>query len=102
MSIYLYKAKPNLIDLKMLKNYDNKIKNRYIIETPQIIVPEKSENNYLMIVKNIIFNYLKNIIEEYYGFIIFIILFLILLYIRYIEVSKRKEKIRKILFKDKN
>lgn len=96
MSFYLHKSKPNLIDLKLLKSYNSKIKNKYsIIESSNNI-----KNNYLDNIKKNIFDFLLIYIKEYYGLIIFLVLFIILLYIRYIEVNKRKEKLKKILFND--
>ena len=100
MSISLHKSKPNLIDLKLLKSYNNKIKNKYTIQAN----PTEPPVNYLweniIYLKNFLLNILKENIKEYFGIIIFIILFIILLYIRYIEVNKRKAKVQKILFKD--
>ena len=84
MSYFLHKFKPELIDLELLKYYNNKMKDKYVI----------IDN------KNIFKNNIFNIFKEYYGIIIFIILFIILLYIRYIEVSRRRDKINKILFKE--
>ena len=83
MSYFLHKSKPKLIDLELLKYYNNKIKEKYIITD--------NKNN----IKNIF-----NIFKDYYGIIIFIILFIILLYIRYIEVARRREKLNNILFKE--
>jgi hypothetical protein len=84
MSYFLHKSKPELIDLQLLKYYNNKIKEKYILI--------ENKNN---IKNNILF-----LIKEYYGLFIFIILFIILLYIRYIEVCRRREKLNKILFKE--
>jgi hypothetical protein len=102
MSISLHKSKPNLIDLKLLKSYNNKIKNKYTI--PANATEPNAKENYLweniIYFKNFILNILIFFIKEYYGIIIFIILLIILLYIRYIEVNKRKAKLQKILFKD--
>jgi predicted PurR-regulated permease PerM len=83
MSYFLHKSKPKLIDLELLKIYNNKIKDKYI---------RNNNNNYL--------NNILNIFKNYYGILSFIILFTILLYIRYIEVARRREKINKLLFKE--
>jgi hypothetical protein len=99
MSFYLHKSKPNLIDLKLLKNYNNKIKNKYTIVDSSTKI-ENTSYEKINNIKNIIFDNIWNIIKEYYGFFIFLTLLIILLYIRYIEVNKRKAKIKKILFKD--
>ena len=99
MSFYLHKSKPNLIDLKLLKNYNNKIKNKYTIVDSTTKI-ENTSYEKINNIKNIIFDNIWNIIKEYYGFFIFLTLLIILLYIRYIEVNKRKAKIKKILFKD--
>lgn len=82
MSYFLHKSKPKLIDLDFLKYYNNKIKEKYI-----------NTNN------NDRYNIL-NIFKNYYGILIFIILLIVLLYIRYIEVARRREKLNKILFKE--
>jgi hypothetical protein len=96
MSFYLHKSKPNLIDLKLLKSYNNKIKNKYsIIESSNNI-----KNTYIDDIKKYIFDFIYNFIKEYYGLIIFLVLFIILLYIRYIEVLKRKAKLKQLLFND--
>ena len=83
MSYFLHKSKPKLIDLELLKIYNNKIKDKYITN---------NNKNYL--------NNILNIFKNYYGILSFIILFIILLYIRYIEVARRREKINKLLFKE--
>ena len=99
MSFYLHKSKPNLIDLKLLKNYNNKIKNKYTIIDSSTKI-ENTSYEKINNIKNIIFDNIWDNIKEYYGFFIFLTLLIILLYIRYIEVNKRKAKINKILFKD--
>jgi len=99
MSFNLHKYKPNLIDLKLLKSYNNKMKNKYSI----VDIPDKIETksfDKINDIKNYIFDFIWNFIKEYYGLIIFLLLLIILLYIRYIEVYKRKAKLKKILFKD--
>ena len=99
MSLYLHKSKPNLIELKLLKHYNNKIKNKYtIIDEPKPNIEKNYYLDTLNIIKNTLINYIWQCMKEYYGVIIFILLMILLLYIRYIEVSKRKKKLKKILF----
>jgi len=96
MSFYLYKSKPNLIDPLILKHYNNKIKNKYL---PLTIENKPLEKSLLVIAKENTLNYLWTLIKNYYEFFFIILLLLILLYIRYIEVNKKKNKIKKILEK---
>jgi len=89
MSFYLYKSKPNLIALEVLKHYNKKIKNKYnppIIETNVVIGPSYKET---------ILKYLYDLLKDYFSFIFIIFLLVILLYIRYIEVNKKKRLIKK-------
>jgi hypothetical protein len=86
MSFDIYNKKPKLIEPKLLKYYNKKIKNE---EIKQNII---SISLYKKIWENI-WNYIK----ENYGFFLIITLIIILLYVRYIEVDKKKKKINNIL-----
>jgi len=92
MSFYYYKSKPELIDLEILNNYNNIIKDKYS-NTP---IPNK-----LTELKNYILIVLWKIIKKYYNYLIIIILIIILLYMRYLEVIKKKEKIKNLMRKFK-
>ena len=96
MSFYLYKSKPNLIYPLILKHYNNKIKNKYFPLNIENKLPEKS---LFIIAKENILNYLWILLKDYYEFFFIILLLIILLYIRYIEVNKKKLEIKKILEK---
>ena len=92
MSFYYYKSKPELIDLEILNNYNNIIKDKYSNTT----IPNK-----LTELKNYILIVLWKIIKKYYNYLIIIILIIILLYMRYLEVIKKKEKIKNLMRKFK-
>uniref|UniRef100_A0A6C0H7X0 Uncharacterized protein n=1 Tax=viral metagenome TaxID=1070528 RepID=A0A6C0H7X0_9ZZZZ len=90
MSFYFYKSKPELIDLQILDNYNNIIKDKY--STVTIPTKLKEINNYILIL-------LWKIIKNYYNYLIIIILIIVLLYMRYMEVIKKKEKIKNLMRK---
>jgi predicted PurR-regulated permease PerM len=74
------KEKPRLIPHKML-NYFNHLKEEEI---------KKQQGGAL----NDIINSIKEFIKTNYGFVIIVALILVLLYVRYLEVNRRKEKIK--------
>ena len=107
MSYYIYKSKPKLIEDKILKNYYEKLKKKYIISPENInkLIDNPIDNPIDKPIDNPINNkwyyklllYIWNIIKEYYGFFTIMTLLTILLYVRYIEVNKRKDKIKYLL-----
>jgi hypothetical protein len=81
--------KPNLVEKKIIK-YHNKKNND--IKDQEIFNNELKQNhwynNYLV--------YISTFIKENYGFVLLFSLIIILLYVRYIEVNKRKKQIQKL------
>ncbi len=96
MSFNIYIKKPNLVDNKLIDFYINKIKEedlkeeiiRENIKQEEVIVCDdvKLTNWYDKYIEHI-----KNFIKENYGFVIITSLIVILLYVRYIEVKRRKK-----------
>jgi hypothetical protein len=87
---YFYYSKPKLIEPKILKYYIDK-KN---IELKNI---NNNNNNYNFNLLNKILNYIYFIIELNCGFVVILIIFIILLYLRYNEVSKKREIIKNFI-----
>lgn len=95
--------KPKLIEPKITKLITNKIeqkKNKIMykeeIKEQTKIMEELNNMPPIPFYKKII-NYLLNFLKNNYILIIIITLISILLYVRYIEINKRKQKIREIL-----
>jgi len=78
--------KPNLVEPEIFHYINKKIKNKPVAV------------NYV----SIFFKYIWNFIKCNYGFFILFFLIFILLYVRYIEVNKKKEKIKQILNNSEN
>lgn len=104
MSFNGYK-KPRLVEPKLSKYYIDKIKekelNAKIVQDEMLkqkiefeILNQPPESFHIKIK-----NYLYNFISENYGFVIMISLLCILLYVRYIEVNKRKAQIKVVMDK---
>ena len=103
MSFYTSTKKPSLISMNMLNSIKNRIREKNIkqkmlvkkmaeIEKEKMLQnEEKSKTWYKTLYLNTV-----EFVKENYGFVILVILISILLYIRYIEVSKNKDKIMKI------
>ena len=95
--------KPKLIEPKIYKLITNKlekIKNKTIIEND--IKEQYKIQEEIIIIPPIpfyikIYNYLLGFFKNNYILIIIIILICILLYIRYIEINKRKQKFKEII-----
>ena len=80
---------------------ENKIKKLFIPKPKiggDVIVEKKIETSFL----NNIYQSFLNFIKDNYGFFILITLLSILLYVRYLEVNRRKEKMKDIIEKIDN
>ena len=91
--------RPKLVDINLLKYVNHVTKKKYINKQEQeqkkeIEVKESSEPWY-----NKLWNSIWNFVKENYGFVLLVSLVLILLWVRYIEVNKRKDKIKEIVSK---
>jgi hypothetical protein len=87
-----YKYKPNLVEYDLIKYYINKKK----------IKSYKTNNkesyiNYSDYYNNYYGNSLFNFIRDNYGFFLISSLIIILLYVRYMEVNKRKNKLNEFI-----
>lgn len=105
MSFNSYNNKPRLVDKKIIKFHVNKIKNienESKIQQEDIIkknIEIKEINNNKWYNKCI--SYIWAFIKENYGFVTIITLLIVLLYVRYLEVNRRKIKLKKYnSFKD--
>jgi len=90
MSFDIYNKRPKLIEPKLLKYFNDKIKNKEIKEL-------ESQNNLTETWQKKLCTNICCFIKENYGFFIIITLILLLLYVRYIEVNKRKNKVQHII-----
>lgn len=116
MSFDIYNTRPKLVEGKLLKYYNMKYNTNPVIkEKPQIItkietpIVAEIKGGAAPIVENIIptdlpemwyhkvGNILLQFLKDNYGFVILFLLIVILLYVRYIEVNKRKVKVNLLL-----
>ena len=106
MSFDIYSNKPKLVEKNILKYINNKKKQKYIakVEAEQKEIAQKeieievsSQTWYGTICKQI-----WEFIKENYGFVLLISLISLLLFIRYIECNKKKQKIKDIVVKYAN
>lgn len=106
MSFDIYSNKPKLVEKNILKYINNKKKQKYLAkveaEQKEIIQKEieievQSQTWYGTIGKQI-----WEFIKENYGFVLLISLISLLLFIRYIECNKKKQKIKDIVIKYAN
>lgn len=104
MSFDSYNNKPRLVEKKLIKFHTNKIKNIEIDKQikEDIVIKEKIELEEIKANKwyNKCLTIILNFIKENYGFVLIVTLLLILLYVRYLEVEKRKAKIKEIRYKN--
>ena len=91
MSFDIYSNKPKLVDSKLIKYYNEK--NKVVeVKEPEVVPVIEEETPQDKILK-----YIKDFIIENYGFVILFTLILLLLYVRYIEVNKKKKKLKQII-----
>jgi hypothetical protein len=107
MSFNSYR-KPRLVEPKLSKYYINKVKEKELREkiAQEEIIKQNAElelaNQPAEPIYKHVINYIKNFIIENYGFVIMIFLLGILLWVRYIEVNKRKAQLKEVIEKMNN
>jgi hypothetical protein len=79
--------KPKLVESKIINRYNDKILKKVMIK----------ENNFVNEKIKYLFSLLLTFIKNNYGFFLLFISIFFLLYIRYIEVNKKKEIIKKYI-----
>ena len=100
MSFDIYNKKPKLVEPKIYKYYNKKIKTKELKE--KIKQDEKNKQIELENIPVILpdpwyktmFGSIWEFIKENYGFFLIITLISILLYVRFIEVNSRKKKMK--------
>lgn len=92
--------KPRLVEGKLVKYYNEKYKQKELKIEENVKLRQEMEiiNNQPSWYKKFC-NICWDFIKENYGFFIIITLITILLYVRFIEVNKRKQKMKKIIDK---
>jgi hypothetical protein len=100
MSFDIYNKKPKLIEPKIYKYYNEKLRTKELkekIKQDEIIKQQELANIPVILpdpwYKKIFVN-IWEFIKENYGFFLIISLIIILLYVRYIEVNSRKKKMK--------
>ena len=68
-----------------------------LIDKKLILYFRDYKNNRPKSSTEIIFDNIKTFIKKNYGFILLLVLLLVLLYVRYVEVNKRKKYIKKLI-----
>jgi hypothetical protein len=87
-----YYKKPKLVEPKLAKYFINKINEQQTKIAQDALLKVEEETifkKYLMKIYDFIYNN--------YGFVLINSLLIILLYVRYVEVSRRKSKMKKII-----
>jgi hypothetical protein len=87
-----YYKKPKLVEPKLAKYFINKINEQQTKIAQEALLKVEEETifkKYLMKIYDFIYNN--------YGFVLINSLLIILLYVRYVEVSRRKSKMKKII-----
>lgn len=104
MSFDSYNNKPRLVDKNLIKFHTNKIKNIELNKQikEDAIIKQKLDLEDIKANKwyNKCLTIVLNFIKENYGFVLIITLLIILLYVRYLEVERRKAKIKEIRYKN--
>lgn len=103
MSFYTSIKKPNLVEPKLINYYKDKIIQKNLKKKVELANNEKIQNekNMQIILQSETWytklcNICLNFFKENYGFVILTFLITVLLWIRYIEVLRRKDKIKKL------
>ena len=94
MSFYSNMPRPKLVENSIKKQYKelNEVKEINKINE-LILIDENKSKLWYNVIKKVCWDFIK----ENYGFVLIVSLLIILLYVRYIEVHKRKEKIKELL-----
>ena len=96
--------KPKLVESKLVNYYNNKIKAIELKQQLEIdsikaaVIPEIPKITWYKKISNDIIIFIK----ANYGFVLLISLIIILLYIRYIEVTRRKKQLKELRNKATN
>ena len=99
MSFISYKKKPNLVDRRLIEKINNKFME---LELKEKIQEENIKQSEICASNQIEWydvyvDQCKDFIKINYGFVIISVLIVLLLYIRYIEVKKRKARKKKYI-----
>lgn len=107
MSFDSYNKKPRLVDKKIVRYYNDHYRQKDQLEKfkQEEVVKQQLQQQVQEIAPpqetftTLCYNSFMDFIKENYGFVILFTLLFVLLYVRYIEVSRRKEKMRNIIDK---
>lgn len=105
MSFDIYNKKPKLIEPKIYKYYNEKLRTKELkekIKQDELLKQQELAN--MPVIQpdpwyKKMFGSIWEFIKENYGFFLIITLISILLYVRYIEVNSRKKKMKEALGK---
>lgn len=104
MSFDTFNKKPRLIESKVVKYYNDKLRSKELkekIKQEEIIKEQEAINNVVLPdpwYKKVLAS-LWEFIKENYGFFLMVTLISILLYVRYLEVDARKKKMKEAIEK---
>ena len=96
MSFENIPKRPSLVEKKILKFVNMKKQRKIQIEQDKLEQIKIEQENTTF---NKISTYIIDFIKENYGFVLLVFLIGMLLFVRYIECNKRKEKIKEIVTK---
>ena len=99
MSFENMPKKPSLVEKKILKFVNFKKQKKFLLEQQKIEQIKLEEENTTF---NKCSTFCIDFMKENYGFILLVVLISILLFVRYIECNKKKEKIKDIVTKYAN